>query len=133
MNDKVIGRRTSTILLILAVIAALGIVCTFGFTNAEDESLITQNPNLNPATLAGLWNHWREPHLYLYIPMTYTMWWVLALIGHVQTPDENGAMLNPWLFHSANLVLHIVTSVLVLNLLRRLTGKELPALLGALL
>ncbi|MEO6435505.1 MAG: tetratricopeptide repeat protein [Tepidisphaeraceae bacterium] len=125
--------RRGDLIVLLATIAYLGVVCTFGFTNAEDQGLITENPNLNPPTPAGLWEHWRRPHLFLYVPVTYTAWWLLALIGQTSTPDETGATLNPWLFHTFNLALHVTTALLVLNLLRRLIGKEGPAVVGALL
>ncbi|HYO08390.1 MAG TPA: hypothetical protein VER17_05420 [Tepidisphaeraceae bacterium] len=125
--------RWPPLLLTLATLLALGRVCTFGFTNVEDEGLITTNPNLNPPTLAGLRNHWAEPHIGLYIPVTYSAWWVLARLGQTSTPDEFGATLNPWLFHGANLALHLAASLFVLALLRRLRLRDGPALIGAML
>ena len=127
------SRRTSTILLVLATIACFGVVCTYGFTNTEDEGLITRNPMFNPPTAATLREIWTRPHLYLYVPATYTAWWLLAQVGQTSVPDESGATLNPWLFHGANLLVHIVASLLVLHLLRRLTRREGPALIGALI
>ena len=48
-------RHLSTIVVILATLAFLGVVSSFGFTNSEDEGLITSNPNFNPPTLHGLY------------------------------------------------------------------------------
>src|SRR5688500_6856894 len=124
--------RAAALIVVLPTVAFLGVVCTFGFTNAEDQGLITENPNLNPPTLRGLWNHWREPHLFVYIPATYTAWWLVAQIARTSTPDETGATLNPWLFHALNLSLHATSAVLVLGLLRRLIGRDGPAIVGAL-
>jgi hypothetical protein len=127
----------SVFVIALAVLICYGVVCTFGFTNFEDQVLITNNPNLNPATLGGLWNHWRAPHIFLYIPVTYTFWWLLAQVARVSTPDVTGATLNPWFFHAANVVLHLLCCILVLQLLRRVLPRrgrfEGPALFGALL
>jgi hypothetical protein len=127
------SRRTSTILLVLAAVACFGVVCTYGFTNAEDQGLITRNPMFNPPTFSTLRAIWTGPHLYLYVPVTYTAWWLLAHVAQTSTADETGATLNPWVFHSANLLAHVVASLLVLALLRRLTRREGPALVGAVL
>ena len=127
------SRRTSTILLVLATVACFGVVCTYGFTNAEDEGLISRNPMFNPPTFASLREIWTRPHLYLYVPATYTAWWLIAQVAQTQVADESGATLNPWVFHGANLLAHVVASLLVLALLRRLTRRQGPALIGALL
>src|SRR5688500_4960550 len=127
------SRRTSTIILCLATVACFGVVCTYGFTNSEDEGLISRNPMFNPPTLASLREIWTRPHLYLYVPATYTAWWLIAQVAQTQVPDESGATLNPWLFHAANLLMHVIASLLVLQVLRKLTRREGPALVGALL
>ena len=122
------------IVLVCAALVCFGIVCSYGFTNTEDEGLITRNPMFNPPTAATLRQIWTTPHLYLYVPATYTAWWLLASVGRTSVADESGATLNPWLFHSANLAMHVAASLLVLALLRRLTrGREGPALIGALI
>jgi TRAP-type C4-dicarboxylate transport system permease small subunit len=48
------SRRLSSIVLVLATIVCFGIVCTYGFTNTEDEGLISRNPMFNPPTAASL-------------------------------------------------------------------------------
>ena len=108
--------RTSVLILALATIVTLGRVCGYGFTNAEDQGLITRNPNLNPPTLAGLWNHWRHPHIGLYIPVTYTAWWALAQLGQTSVPDETGSVLNSWIFRTFNLALHVASPLIHLLL-----------------
>ena len=127
------SRPASTIFLVLATVACFGVVCTFGFTNSEDEGLISRNPMFNPPTLASLREIWTRPHLYLYVPATYTAWWLIAQVAQTRVADESGATLNPWVFHAANLLMHVVAALLVQQLLRRLTRREAPALVGALL
>src|SRR4051812_26244730 len=92
----------SSAILVLATILCFGIVCTYGFTNSEDEGLITPNAMFTPPTAATLRAIWSGPHLYLYVPATYTAWWLIAQVAHTSTPDETGATLNPWVFHAAN-------------------------------
>jgi hypothetical protein len=78
-----------------------------------------QNPHLNPPTLAGLKFHWTHAWQELYVPLTYTAWWLLATIAGVKNADGSVG-LNPWIFHGANLLAHIISSLIVLRLLRRL-------------
>jgi hypothetical protein len=127
------SRRTSAVILVLVTILCFGIVCTYGFTNLEDEGLIWRNPMFNPPTAATLRQIWTTPHTFLYVPGTYTAWWLIAQVAELSSPDQSGAMLNAWVFHSANLLMHVVASLLVLQLLRRLTRREGAALVGALL
>src|SRR5688500_12271705 len=99
------SRRAGTIILVLATVACFGAVCTYGFTNSEDEGLISRNPMFNPPTAASLREIWTGPHLFLYVPATYTVWWLLAHVAQT-SPDETGVALNPWIFHGANLLMH---------------------------
>ena len=126
------SRRASVVILVLAAVACFGVVGTYGFTNAEDEALIARNPTFNPPTPASLRAIWTTPHLYLYIPATYTAWWLIAQVAQTGA-DASGATLNPWVFHSANLLVHVAAALLVLQLLRRLTRRNGAALAGALL
>ena len=87
-----------------ATLACFGVVCTYGFTNAEDVALITSNGNFNPPTLRGLRNHWREPHLYLYIPVTYTVWRAVAQVARREPSPPSHSPLDPRAFHALNLI-----------------------------
>jgi len=60
----------------------------------------------------------------LYIPVTYTVWGVLAFLGRVEDADQVGAMLNPWVFHTANLLVHVCCAMVVFAIVRRLLGEQ---------
>src|SRR5215469_5436409 len=48
-------------------------------------------------------------------------------------PDANGIWLNPYLFHTANLLVHVLAALAAYALLRRLTRSAWAACAGALL
>ena len=104
------------------------------FVNWDDLIVIRTNPRYNPPTVEALKYYWTglTPHDEFYVPINYTVWWVLA-----HTPravDAAGkAVLRPWPFHAINWVAHAVNGVLVLLVLHRLTRSRWPSVLGALL
>ena len=55
------------------------------------------------------------------------------MIGTRDQVDSNGTPLNAHVFHTANVIVHAVTAVLVFQLLLRLFGSDMAAALGALL
>jgi tetratricopeptide (TPR) repeat protein len=87
---------------------------------------------LNPVTLRNLLHLWANPYESEYIPLSYTVWGGLALIARV-SPDPQGITLNPYVFHCANLVVHLAAVLVAFQLLWRLTGRRWPAAAGALL
>jgi Flp pilus assembly protein TadD len=121
------------VVLILATLITLWKVCTSDFTPWDDYPNVAKNPLLNPVTLDGVLYFWAHPHMSIYIPLTYTVWGILAVIARVQSPDAAGIWLNPWIFHTANLVVHVAAVVIAYKLLKLLTGQKWPAMAGALL
>ena len=76
---------------------------------------LVRNPRMNPPTIEGLAWHWRNPYKDLYVPLTYTVWTGLAKVAHVQ--DEHGPSLNPYIFHTANLAIHLASAAFAFALL----------------
>jgi hypothetical protein len=112
--------RLSAALLVLAICIVFGRTCGFEFTLWDDPQTINQNPLLNPPTLAHTAQLWKKPIENLYIPVTYSLWSAAAWVAWLDEPDPHGNHLNPFVFHSLNLIIHIVCALLVLSLLRRL-------------
>jgi hypothetical protein len=128
-------RRRTTILLIL-LSTAVGVtfipVLRHGFVNWDDQAQLYQNPDFNPPTVAKVMRYWREPHMQLYLPLTYSVWGVVAAAAYeVDAPD--GVHLKPVWFHVTNLIVHVAAVLFCFLLLRRLTGEEIAAALGAAL
>lgn len=110
---------------------------TCSFTWWDDHATIHQNPRLNPPTWNTLAYYWttadEQATMALYVPVTYTVWAALAKIGHLDHPDAEGLNLSAAVFHSANVLIHALTAVVVFQLLLRLFGNDLAAFCGALL
>src|SRR3954453_4420507 len=94
------------IIIVLVVACTFGRICGNEFVGWDDPHTIASNPNFNPPTLAGLLYHWTHAHEALYVPITYSVWWLLALGAYVQTPDAARLHLNPWIFHAASVAAH---------------------------
>lgn len=117
----------------------MGTTLTADFTAWDDPHTITQNPAFNPPSWSAILKVWnpRNPVAALWVPVTYTLWGLIAQASYLTQPDPYGVRLNPANFHAANLAVHLVNSLLVLNLLRRVIRTaggqvpELACLLGA--
>ncbi|MGO8671526.1 MAG: tetratricopeptide repeat protein [Capsulimonadaceae bacterium] len=119
----------------IAVPLALGIVtlllylpaCAFQFIPSDDNAHILENPYLNPVTPAGLTHLWTAPFENLYIPMSYMAYAFVSQFAR----GAGGTM--PFPFHTANVILHAVNTLLVYAILLRLVRQPIAAGLGAAL
>lgn len=124
------------ILIILAVVVVIGQLCGHEFNNLDDDFTIYNNPKFNPPTVAGIVYYWNPANAEgaLWIPVTNTFWGILAFIARLNVPDPViNTWLNPWIFHSANVLVHIVTALVVFALLREILGRDWAACAGAVL
>jgi len=100
-----------------AIALALSPVLLAGYLCFDDPQHILENPHLQSASPAGLVALWTRPYFGLYIPLTYSLWWLLAAGVHlVGASLEHGA----WLFHAVNLALHLGNTTLTFLLVRAL-------------
>jgi len=105
-----------------AVLAAFGRILGQGLLGWDDLPNTIANPHLNPPSLAGTLYFWRHAYMDLFIPLTFTVWGVLARIT-----------LEPWIFHAASLAIHVAAAWAAFDLLRRFVRDERAACAGALL
>lgn len=123
--------RREIFLLCLVVVLVFGAVFTHQFTSWDDPFTIAQNPGLTPPTLASLKEIFTTPAMALWVPATSTAWWLLAHLGW------NGHEMATWPFFAANLLLHALSGIAVLLLLKTLLPdsphRNPLALAGALL
>jgi hypothetical protein len=122
--------------LFVTVAAVYGRLCFSEFSWYDDPATVHHNPSMNPPTLEKVGQYWtslgqRAP-LGLYIPLTYTVWAGIAKLAYVEQADPWAIHLNPWMFHTANVVLHALAAVVVFLILQRLFKSPWPALAGAL-
>ncbi|MEA2736600.1 MAG: protein O-mannosyl-transferase [Humisphaera sp.] len=125
--------RTAALLLLVAVV--FGRIATHEFVNLDDDKFLYANEKLLPPTFAGLAEVWRGPHAHLYVPITMTAWWIVAQAGLIRDVSASGGgsayALNPWVFHIASLLVHVVNVLLVRRILRAITRDDLASVIGA--
>ena len=120
-------------IVIVAVLLCFGRLATAEFTLWDDDATLTKNYRMNPPSLANVGYYWTHSAGELYIPVTYTVWAILASVAQLGVPDPTGVMLNPMVFHLANVFVHACSACLVMAILTRLTRHHTAALIGALL
>ena len=113
MQNRII---ISTVL-ILATLAVFWPAHNYGFVSWDDNFHVYENPYLNPATFDNMLHFWRESYKTLYIPFTYTAWSILAWLSYYLSIDGAMGGLNPALFHTANIFLHMLNTLIVFSIL----------------
>lgn len=132
-RDGVRSPRLVWLMLFVVTTAAFAPVVGNGFLMWDDSQNVAKNPRMNPPTGPKFELFWQEPYLGLYIPATYTVWSGLAEIAWLPEPDSQGMCMTPWVFHAANVLVHLVSVSAVFLLLRKLITRPWPAAAGALL
>ncbi len=137
MPDQTAHENSRTLwpvrLLIAAiVIATLCRLCASNFSWWDDQMTIHQNSMIANPTFASVSFFWKQMTQGLYVPVTFTVWAAIAKIAYVAEPGDEMIYLNPWFFHTANVLLHVGSTLLVFGILRRLFNRVDAALIGAL-
>lgn len=119
------------LLLAALIIAVYWPAATFDFVRWDDQQHLMNNPYLHPPSWGHIAELWGRPYFGLYVPVTYTLWGLVAMAG--RAPGVNGGQeFNPYLFHSVNIALHIAAGILVWRIAWRLVGNSFAAWVGAL-
>ncbi len=132
MADSHPNKRPLVIALLLVLVTGVVFhdVLTAGFVRWDDGMHVYANPYLHPVSARSFARFWMAPYQNLYIPLSYSLYALLAILAHLPRPvptvDGLWIDLNPRIFHAAGLCLHLVNVLLVFALLRRL----LPGPLG---
>ena len=100
--------RFFPIIIILVTAAAFWPAVTCGFVDWDDQFTVAGNARQNPTSAASVVRYWQRPAMDIYIPLTYTVWSILAAGAQVARADEAGWRLNPYVFHFANLTFHVL-------------------------
>jgi tetratricopeptide (TPR) repeat protein len=91
----------------------------------DDDTNIHRNPLYSPLSWGSVAMFWKGPFQQLYIPVTYTVWAGLVALSRViaGTGIPFGPI-NATLFHSANLLVHLLSTGMVFLILRRLLAAS---------
>lgn len=110
-------------ILVTVVLLSYFPVFNAGFTNYDDNVLVTENSLIRDVSSANIKKIFFAPYRGLYHP--------LVLLSYAAEHRLFGY--NPKIFHATNLVLHTASTLLVLRLVLLLGGGPAAALVGALL
>jgi protein O-mannosyl-transferase len=120
------------IIVICVTLLAMGRISFHGFTIWDDNFTVSRNPRLNPPSWEAMKFYCLHSEQRIYIPLTRAVWAALALIA--RTPaDRDGITLDPLIFHTANLLLHLLAVLVVCRILFMIGASWIAALLGSLL
>ena len=119
-------------LLILIVLGVYALAMGAEFIGWDDPTNVPDNPVLKLSGTQAIAHFWSQPYDKLYIPVTYTVWTILAAVGTVSTPS-GGVEFNPFIFHAANVILHALATVLVYQILQLRLRNVWACAAGALL
>lgn len=100
---------------------ALSPVLVADYIGLDDIEHIINNPGLQRPSGSDLLGFWTKSYFSLYIPLTYSLWWLLASVASLFGTLRQTA----WLFHAANLSLHLANSCLVFLTIRTLLQVRL--------
>jgi protein O-mannosyl-transferase len=106
-------------------------LCFNHFSGWDDNLTIYHNPRLNPPTLAAIPYYFHHFEMRIYAPLTFSAWTALALVARVPQ-DRNGISLDPLVFHSANVLLHLLAVLVVCKILLLMRFNWIAALCGSL-
>jgi tetratricopeptide (TPR) repeat protein len=117
--------------LVIIIIVLMPLVVFWQTRNFEfvwdDEVNVAANRYLNPVTPENVLRFWQEPYERLYVPLTYTVWAISGVFA------RGGNRLDPKVFHSANILFHILSALVVFAIVRTLIRHDWAACTGALL
>ncbi len=99
----------------------------------DDGPNVERNLYFKSAALPDIARFWTAPYEKLYIPVTYTVWGVIAHFAQLPNQGDDEVKLDPRLFHWANLIFHVLNALIVFRILRRLVNNVYAAGAGALL
>ncbi len=122
INDKqfLTGPILIKTILISAILLLYRPAAFFDFLLWDDGINIYNNPYFNPPGLGNTLHFWLSPFEKLYIPLTYTIWAILSWLSLTFITIEGTSGLNPALFHTVNIILHILNTMMVYIILNRI-------------
>lgn len=128
-NDR--SARLPVCLLIVIVAATFFPLCGFGFTSWDDQTFIVENPRLAHPSFENALHYWFNSYYTIYIPLTTSVWMLLSWASQTVSPDP-AIGLNPFWFHTANVLVHIASTLAAFAVARRLLRSTWPAFAAAM-
>lgn len=130
-------RNMASTSIAIAMLVAITLASFWGvtrqdFVHWDDKGNVYGNPFFHHIDKATIVQFWQTPYEHLYIPLSYTVYALLCMVARMPSQDASitniGGLLNPHVFHAANLLLHLGNVLLVFWLLRRVVLRMAPAI-----
>jgi tetratricopeptide (TPR) repeat protein len=118
--------------IVAAVLAVFVATCGHDFVSFDDYLHLHDNPHLNPPSWSGLWQLWIASYKSEFVPLSYTLYALEAWLGQLPPEEYGGRRLDPAVFHATSVLLHTLTTIAVLGLLRTIVQNTWAACGGAL-
>lgn len=115
------------------VFVLYGSTVWYPFLHYDDNVLIAQNHGLYPFQWSNFAGFWTDGYAGVYMPVTYTYWTVMAHVAVVFGDPTAETVLAAWPFHFGNVLLFLTASLLVFQLLERLTASRLDSFCGTVI
>ncbi|MBN2161215.1 MAG: tetratricopeptide repeat protein [Spirochaetes bacterium] len=103
------------------------------FVLYDDDFSVYENPYLQSITIQNIVHFWKNPYKNAYMPLSLTIAVIQALFAKTAPSGSNIIQFNPAVFHTTNLIFHLLNAILVFLILRILVKDELACFFGALL
>lgn len=117
------------------VLVATGLVFMpavgYEFVSLDDNLNVYNNGYVTDPSLSNLTQLWQKPYLNLYIPLTYTLWALQAKLS-ATVSSVPGGLPDPHLFHTINILLHLLSTGVVFLIVRSLVKDPFSSAMGAL-
>jgi hypothetical protein len=124
-------RAWARIAVVAAILLVYWPVLGHRMEGIDDAMNLRSNRDFNPPTLASVARYWKASAFDLYAPVTFSVWGAIASISHrPELPKDQ--QLIAWPFYAVNLLVHVLSALVVLQLLLRLSDSVVAAMLGAL-
>jgi len=124
-SDSSYKRFLPSGLLVGVTLLVLGRVASHEFV-WDDVYTLATNSRLNPPTLATVLHYFTHAEFGLYMPVTYLVWTTLAMLGSAYDAASQTYELNPYVFHTANLLIHCISVLLVFSIIKCLLRETAP-------
>ncbi len=118
------------LLLIIIVLAVFARSYRYEFLSYDDGINIYENPHVKQFDLSYFW---KKPYKGMYIPLTYNLWAFQAKLAKIPPAESAGIELKPHVFHTTNIIVHLLSMLVVFSILRILVRNDWAACAGALL
>jgi len=131
MHHRTVVRVVYPALIVALVAAVFAGVPQLGWVDFDDTVNVTENPRFFPVSWSGLTAFWLRPYENLYIPLSYMVYGLEAVIDRWLAGADPAGPLRPQVFHVVSLSMHAFTAVLVWEVLRLSGFAPLAAGAGA--